>query len=82
LPKDEARKFLIRTEVRGSGYWAGASFFSFFSFFTFAAFGAFFAFSFLVVLAGGVVPVSCANTGMVSENATARANINVSSFFI
>ena len=50
----------------------------FFAFFVFAAF-AFFVFSVFVVSAA---PVSCANTGIVSENTIANANNIVKSFFI
>ncbi len=54
-------------------------FFSVFAFFAFVAF-VFFAFS---VFGGGVVAgVSCANTGIASENATANVNNIIKSFFM
>ena len=48
--------------------------------FVFFAFVAFVFFAFVVVVA--VVVVSCANTGIASENATARVNSITKSFFM
>jgi hypothetical protein len=50
---------------------------AFFVFFAFVAF-VFFAFAVVVV----VVVVSCANTGIASENATANVNNSIRSFFM
>ena len=49
-----------------------------FAFFAFVAF-VFFVF---VVFVVSCVPVSCANTGIASENAIANVNNSVTSFFI
>ena len=53
----------------------------FFAFVVFA-FVAFVFFAFVVVGAAVVAGVSCANTGIASENATARVNSNAKSFFM
>jgi len=52
----------------------------FFAFVVFAAFVAFVFFAFVVVAV--VVVVSCANTGIASENAIANMNNSVKSFFM
>jgi hypothetical protein len=54
----------------------------FFVFFAFVVFVAFVFFAFVAVVAVGCVVVSCASTGIASENATANVNNNVRSFFI
>jgi chromate transport protein ChrA len=53
-------------------------------FFTFAAFVAFVFFVFFSVVFGAsvVAGASCANTGIASENATAKVNSNTKSFFM
>jgi hypothetical protein len=48
----------------------------FFAFFTFAFF------VFFSVVVGAVCPVSCANTGIASENTTANVNSIIKSFFM
>jgi uncharacterized membrane protein YgaE (UPF0421/DUF939 family) len=77
---------VIQTGVRRSqGYCVGAVVVAVFSVFFFVfAFVAFVAFVFFVfsVFVVSCVPVSCANTGIASENATANVNSSVRSFFM
>ena len=51
-------------------------------FFVFFAFVAFVFFVFFSVVAGAACPVSCANTGIASENAIAKVNNITKSFFM
>jgi hypothetical protein len=80
------RNLIQTSKSRGEAYCAGGAVVVLdlddFDFFVFAAFVAFDFFVFVLVVVSCAPVASCANTGIVSENATASVNNSARSFFM